>query len=109
MENAKPSCRDGRRCLCRIDAASGCLTADQAHALILNEVIKGADRIGSATDTCQHRIRQSSLLFQHLLSDLFGNDRLKITHDRRERMRSHDRAEYIMRIRDSVRPLTHRL
>ena len=32
-----------------------------------------------------------------------------VTTDRRERMRSHDRAEYIMRIRNPVRPLTHRL
>ena len=108
MENAQTAGSDGRGGLCGIDTAACGLTADQAHALILDEVVERADGVRAAADTCHHNIREFALLFEHLLLDLLGDDRLEIAHDGRERMRAHARAEAVMRIVNARSPLAER-
>ena len=109
MEDTQLSGSDRSCRLCSVDAAPCCLTADQTHPLILDKIIKGSDRIGSAADTGQHRIRKPSLLLQDLFLDLLGDYRLKISDDRWERMWTHRRPQYIMGICDPVCPLSHGL
>ena len=105
MEDAQTAGSDGRGGLCGVDTAACGLAADQAHALVLDEVVERADGVRAAADTCHHDVREFALLFEHLLLDLLGDDRLEIAHDGRERVRAHARAEAVMRIIDAARPL----
>ena len=79
-----------------VDAASGSLAADELNALVLNEVVEGADGVGTAADTSNDGVRQTAFLLQNLLLDFLGNHSLKVTNDGRERMRTHatERAEH---------------
>ena len=61
VENSETSCRDGRRCLCCVHAASCCLAADKLNVLILDEVVECADSVGSAADTGENCVRKTSL------------------------------------------------
>ena len=61
---------DGRGRFCGIDTAARGLAADQAHALILDEVAERADGVRAAADARDHGIGQTSFLFEHLLLDL---------------------------------------
>ena len=105
VENAQTAGSDGRGGLCGVDTAACGFTADQAHALILDEVVKRADGVRAAADTCHHDVREFALLFEHLLLDLLGDDRLEIAHDGRERVRAHARAEAVMRVVNAGSPL----
>ena len=109
MEDPQPSCRYGRRRFSCVDPAACRFASDELHIFIVYKVIKSSNSVGSASNTCQHRIRQPSFLFQHLCLDFPGNHRLKITHDSRERMRSHDGTQHIMSILDPACPLSHGL
>ena len=61
VEDSETSCRDGRRCLCCVHAASCCLAADKLNVLILDEVVECADSVGSAADTGENCVRKTSL------------------------------------------------
>ena len=104
VENARPPCCD-RCCRFRCIHAPACrFTSNQSHILIFNKMIKGTDGIGTAAHAGQNRIRQFAFRFKNLLFDLFGNHCLKISDNRRKRMRPHDRAQHIMRIINSADP-----
>ena len=109
MENPKTACCNGCCCLCCIHATSCCLTADKTNIFILNEIVEGSDGIGAAAYAGQDNIRKSSLFFQHLFFDFLGDHGLEITYDGRERVRAHNRSQYIMGICNTVCPLTHGL
>ena len=96
-------------CLFCIDSFSCSLAADQCNFLFRNKLIEHPHCIAAAADTCQNSCRKLSFLFQNLCLCLPSDDRLEIPHDRRKRMRSHDRAQYIVGVRYAVCPLTHRL
>ena len=95
--------------LIRIDSFSCSLAADQCNFLFRNKLIEHTHCIAAAADTRQNSCRKLSFLFQNLCLCLPSDDRLEIPHDRRKRMRSHDRAQYIVGVRYAVCPLTHRL
>ena len=90
MKNTKSSGCNRGCCFQCINAPSCRFTADQSDILIFNKVIKTADCIGTTAYTGYHRIRQSSFFNKHLIFDFFGDHCLKITHNRRKRMRSHN-------------------
>ena len=79
------------------------------HILILDKMIEGPDCIGSAADACDDGVRKPVFSFQHQGFDFSGNHGLKITHDRREGMGTHHRAETVVRVGDPLCPLPHRL
>ena len=107
MENAQTARIDGGGSLKGVDAAACGLTADQAHGLVVDEIVETANGIGAAAHAGNDGIRQAAFLFQHLFLDLLGNNRLKITHDSGERMRAHHRAEAVMGVADAAGPLAH--
>ena len=72
-------------------------------------MVERADGVGTAAHARDNRIRKAPLLRKHLLLDLLGNDRLKIPHNRGERVRSHDRTEAVVGVADSRCPLAHGL
>ena len=91
-----------------IHAPSRSLAANQPDRTVIYKMVKAADRIGTAADTGQNRVRKASLLFQYLFPDLPGDDSLEIPDDRRKRMRTHHGTEAVMRVADALRPLPHR-
>ena len=109
MEDTKAAGGNGSGRLRGVDAPSCCLTADQLYLLVFNEVIEGTDGIGTAAYTSQHGIRKPAFLLNHLRLDLFGDNRLEISYDGREGMRSHAGSQYIVGILNAVGPLPHSL
>ena len=109
MEDSETTGCDGCRSLRSIHATSCCLTADETNVFVLNEIVEASDSIGAAAYAGQDNIRKSSLFFQHLFFDLLGDHCLEITYDSWERVRSHNRSQYIMGICNTVCPLTHGL
>ena len=87
MENTKFSGCDRCCSLCCIYTTTSSFTADQTHTFILDKVIKCTDCIGTATYTGKYGIWKFSFFFEDLFFYFFRNNRLKITYDRRERMR----------------------
>ena len=71
---------------------SACLDADEFHAFIADEWIKHARRVAAAADASHDRIGQTANLLQTLRPRFPADDRLKIAHDPRKRMRPDDRA-----------------
>ena len=80
VENAQTARIDGGCSLEGVDAAACGLTADQAHIFIIDEIVEAANGVGAAAHAGNDGVRQVAFLFQHLLLDLLGNNRLKITH-----------------------------
>ena len=109
MEDSETTGCDGCRSLSSIHTTSCCLTADKTNVFVINEIVESSDSIGAAAHTGQDNIRKSSLFFQHLFFDLLGDHGLEITYDGRERVRAHNRSQYIMGICNTVCPLTHGL
>ena len=71
VENAEPSGVDGSGGFKGVNAPARCLTSDQFHIFILNEMIKSTDGVGAASYTGHDHIRKSSFHFQHLALYLF--------------------------------------
>ena len=109
VEDTQTAGGQGGSGLLGVDAASGSLAADELNALVLNEVVEGADGVGTAADTSNDGVRQTAFLLQNLLLDFLGNHSLKVTNDGRERMRTHDGAENIVRVLNAADPLAEGL
>src|SRR5699024_2982731 len=94
-------------------AAAGCLDTDQPYRFLFNEWVEHADGIAAASDACYYRIRQTAFTVHHLLPGLSADDRLQITDNLRERMRSERRAQNEVGVIDILHPvaecLVHRI
>ena len=108
VEYSEPAGRYSRRGLEGVDPSARRFAANQPYAIISDKMIEAAYGIGAAAYAGEHRIRKSSFLFEYLFLDLLRDNRLKITDNGRERMRSHNRTEAIVGIADTSSPLAHR-
>src|SRR5439155_26652469 len=79
--------------------------ADQLARLVANEWMKHAGRIAAAADTGDDHIGQPRDLIQALLPRLTADDRLKIPHDHRKRVRADHAAQDVMRVLDARHPI----
>src|SRR5579871_4727370 len=86
-------------------AASGRLDADQLDGGIVEKRIKHPRGVAAAADAGNNHIRKPSHLLQTLPPCLATDDRLKIADDSRERMRSNDTADDVMRVRHAGHPI----
>ncbi len=66
VEDAQPTGGHRGRGLKGIHAPACGLTADQPNAGILDKIVEGADGVAAAADAGDNRVRQLSLLGQHL-------------------------------------------
>ena len=81
--------------------------ADQAHTVEWNVIVENAHRIGAATDACEHRIRLTANHFRHLREAFLADDRIKIAHHHRVRMRSRHRTDNVKGALDIRHPVAH--
>ena len=107
MENSRPAGVDGSCRLQSADSSAGGFAADEPYFLILDKMIKRPYGVAASSYAGDHRIRQPSFLFQHLLFDFFGNHCLKITDDSWERMGAHNRPQTVMGIIHPAGPFPH--
>ena len=89
--------------------ASARLDAHQGHAVVGHERIEHAGGVAAAADAGHDHVGQPAELLQALGSRLAADDRLKIAHDPRERMRADDRAEAVVGGFDRAHPVAEGL
>ena len=81
------------------------LDADEADALVGDEVVERADGVAPAADTRDDRVRQPTDLRVQLLLDLLPDDALEVAHDRGEGVRPDGGAVEVVcdgQVRDPV-------
>ena len=105
-ETARSDRRSGQR---RIHALAGCLTADQLHFLIFDEIIESTHGIAAAAHAGNDCRRKLALCLQDLLLHFLADHALEVTHDHGEGMRSHHGTQAVMRVIHAICPLAHRL
>ena len=106
VEDAQLSGGDGGGGVRRVRPAPRRLTADEADGGIRDEVVEGADGVGAAAHTGQHRVGELPLLLQQLRPDLPGDDRLEVPHHGGEGVGPHDGAQTVVGVVDPPGPLS---
>ena len=109
MQHARRAAGDRRRVPAGVDAVAAGLEADQPDALVGHERGEDADRVRAAADAGQDGVGQPALPLQHLLARLVADHPLEVADHRRERVRSGDRAEHVVRRLDVGDPVAERL
>jgi hypothetical protein len=79
-------------------AAAAGFNANQAHRLVIDKRREDSCAVRTTTNTRDHCIGTSSNFFEALRATLATDDALKITHHHGERMRSHYRANHVVRV-----------
>ena len=94
-----------------VNALTACFDADDIDAVIVQERKEQTHRVGSATDGRDHGIGQTALAFLggELLTHLFADNGLKITHHRRIRVWACNRTDAIEGILDVCHPIAQRI
>ena len=109
VEDAQPPRGDGGGGIRRIHAPPGGLAANEPDRGVADEVVEGPDGVGTSAHTGDDGIGELPLLFQKLLLDFPGDDRLKITHYGGEGVGPHHGAQAVVGIADASGPLPHGL
>src|SRR2546428_11209133 len=78
-------------------AAAARLSAEQLDSFFVEERRERPHRVAPAADASDEKARKSAVALEALLSNLSADDALKVSHDRRGRMRVHDASEEIVR------------
>ena len=99
----------GGRVAPAVRAVAARLAADQPHRRVRDERVEDADRVRSAADAGDDRVRQPPGQLQHLLPGLEPDDPLEVAHHGRERVRAHDRADAVVGRVDGGHPVAERL
>src|SRR5438093_621965 len=108
VQDADRAAAEPRRMLPEIGAAPAGLYADQADRLVLQHLVEESDRIRSAADAGHGGIRQPSSALAELSERLAPDDRLKVAHHHRIRMRAQDGAEDVVRGANVGDPIANR-
>ena len=75
---------------------------------MFDEGIEHSGGVAAAADRGHDQVGQTAELPARLFDRFAADDRLKIAHDARKRMRSDDRAQNVMRRFDRAHPIAHR-
>ena len=109
VEDAHAAGGNGGGGLKGVDAPSGGFAADETDILILNEMVERADSVGATAHAGDHRVGELAFFLQHLLFDLLGDHRLKITDHGGEGVGTHDGADAVVGVMDPAGPFDHGL
>src|SRR2546428_10651925 len=90
-------------------AAATRLSAEQLDSFFVEERRERPHRVAPAADASDEKVRKSAIALEALLSNLSADDALKVSHDRRVRMRAHDASEEIVRGLDVRHPIPQSL
>ena len=85
------------------------LDADQPDAGVVDERVEDAHGVAAAADARDDGIGQPSGQLEDLRPRLAADDRLKLAHHQRIRMRPEHRAEQVVGVADVGDPVAHRL
>ena len=85
------------------------LDADEADALVGDEVVERADSVAPTTDTRDDCVRQPTDLRMQLLLDLLPDNALEVAHDRGEGVRPNGGADEVVCDRQVGDPVAHGL
>ena len=88
---------------------AGRLDADQAHAVVLDEVVEHADRVRAAADARDDGLGQTALDGEELLARLAADHALQLAHELGIRGGADTRADHVMRRLDVRDPVADRL
>ena len=89
------------------DTVTAGLNAKQANRFIANKRGEETDRIGSASDARDSKVRQTSVALEILLPRLIADHALKLANHVRIWMRASGGADDVMRIANVGNPVTH--
>ncbi len=106
VHDAGDAARDGRTVMTALESEAAGFHADEA-SVGLDEGAERADRIRAAADTREHQIRVAPDDLDGLAARFVADDALEFAHHPRERVRSHRRAEAVVRRFDSRDPRAH--
>ena len=104
MENSYRSRSDCGGRVGRICPFTCGFATNQAHRRVVYEVVKRTDGVRPAAHACAHDVGQRTFLFLHLLLNFLRDYRLKIAHNRGERMRAHHRTQAVVCVADAACP-----
>ena len=103
--------RSRRKC-CRVftavQAQTPRLDADHTNRCVVDEWMEQSDGIRPAADAGDERIRQTPGLLQTLRTGFVADDRLKVAHHHRIRMRAGDGTDDVVRVIDVRDPVAQR-
>ena len=85
------------------------LHADQTHVRVRHEGLEDPDRVAPAADAGDHDVGIAALAFADLELRLVADHPLEVAHELRERVRSRDRPEDVVRVDHARRPVPQRL
>ena len=108
MEHSGPPAHQGRRVSFRGETLAGRLHPDQLDVAVGEKAREDTHGVRAAADAGDHRPRQPPAALQHLPSALAPDHGLKVPHDARERVGSHDRADDVVRGRHVGHPVAQR-
>ena len=109
MQDAGLARRQRRRVPTVCTPSPARLAADEAHPWVGEERVEQADRVRPAPDAGDRRIRQPPGPLEDLAAGLHPDHPLEVADHGRERMRSGDRAEDVVRGLDVGDPVAERL
>jgi len=96
VQDARTTALDGCRVLRRVDAVTGRLDAVEGDALVVEERVEHADRVRSAADAGEDRVREATEALEELGAGLFPDDLLEVADHRGERVRARGGAEDVV-------------
>ena len=79
------------------DPLARCFDTDQANRFVVDEACEDAHRVRAAADTGDDGIGKLAGLLEHLRPRLLTDDRLKVAHDNRVRVRPRYRTDAVVR------------
>src|SRR6266849_2739996 len=85
--------------------AAARLSAEQLDSFFVEERRERSHRVAPTADAGDEQVRQSAVAFEALLANLTADDALKVSHNRRIRMRTHDASEKIVGVLDVRHPV----
>ncbi len=109
LEHAGAAAGEARRMAAADDQLAAGLDANQPHVAILDEGIEDAHGVAAAADAGHDRCRQRAGLLEQLRARLPSDDRLKLAHHQRIRVRPEHRPQQVVRVADIRHPVAHRL
>lgn len=96
VQHAGAPALDRRRVLVGVDAIAGSFDAVELDALVVEERVEHADRVGSTADAGHDRVGKPTHLVEQLGAGLFADDLLEVADHRGERVRSRRGAEDVV-------------
>ena len=105
VQHAGTTAFDGCRVARGVDAVAGRLDAVELDALVVEERVEHADRVGAAADARDDGVGQPADLVEQLRARLFADDLLEVAHHRGERMRAGGGSEDVVGRLDAGDPV----